>query len=306
MLEEVGGRQMQIALVGLGKMGGNMVRRLLRGGHEVIAYDRDAATVDALAKDGAVAATSLEDVIAKTKAPRAIWLMLPMAPLESTIASLSRALSPNDIVIDGGNSNPRDSQRRAALLAEKKIRWIDSGTSGGVWGLENGYCLMIGGDQSAYEHLLPILTTLAPKDGVAYFGKAGAGHFAKMVHNGIEYALMQSYAEGFELLAASEFDYDLHKLAHTWNQGGVVRSWLLELAERALSKNPKLDGLKPWVDDSGMGRWTVNEGVAHAVPVPTIAASLFARFASRNENSFALRLLSALRNEFGGHAVKKA
>jgi 6-phosphogluconate dehydrogenase len=232
--------------------------------------------------------------------------MLPMAPLESTIATMSRSLSAGDIVIDGGNSNFRDSMRRAELLKEKQIRWIDSGTSGGVWGLENGYCLMIGGDQSAYEHLLPALKTLAPKDGVQYFGKAGAGHFAKMVHNGIEYAMMQAYAEGFELLKASEFGFDLHKLTHTWNQGGVVRSWLLELAENAFKKDPELKGLKAWVDDSGMGRWTVNEGVAHSVPVPTIAASLFARFASRSENAFGLRVLAALRNEFGGHAVKKA
>jgi len=225
---------------------------------------------------------------------------------EETIHELSGLLSPNDILIDGGNSNFRDSIRHAAELAAKKIRFLDAGTSGGIWGLEVGYCLMVGGDKSAYDHVEPALLTLAPKDGVAYFGKAGAGHFSKMVHNGIEYAMMQSYAEGFELLRASEFGYDLRTLTKVWNHGSVVRSWLLELAERAFVKDPELKDLKAYVEDSGEGRWTVNEAIAHAVPVPAIAASLFARFVSRQDNSFAMRVLAALRNEFGGHAVKKA
>ena len=298
---------MQIAIVGLGKMGGNMVKRLLGGGHQVVAYDRDPATVEKLVKEGATGASSLADVVAKLSGTRAVWVMVPAGkPTEDTIAELSRTLAPNDIVIDGGNSNFRDSIRRSAELAEKKLRFLDAGTSGGIWGLEVGYCLMVGGDKSAYETILPALTTLAPKDGLGYFGKAGAGHFCKMVHNGIEYAMMQSYAEGFELLKATEFGYDLKQVTSVWNHGSVVRSWLLELAERAFDKDPELKNLKAYVDDSGEGRWTVNEAIAHAVPVPTIAASLFARFTSRQDNSFAMRVLSALRNEFGGHAVKKA
>jgi 6-phosphogluconate dehydrogenase len=298
---------MQIAIVGLGKMGGNMVKRLLGGGHSVVAWDRDAATVEKVAKDGATGASSLKDVVAKLSAPRAVWVMVPSGrATEETIRELSGMLSPNDVLIDGGNSNFRDSMRHSSELADKKIRFLDAGTSGGIWGLEVGYCLMVGGDKSAYDHVEPALLTLAPKDGVAYFGKAGAGHFSKMVHNGIEYAMMQSYAEGFELLRASEFGYDLRTLTKVWNHGSVVRSWLLELAERAFVKDPDLKELKAYVEDSGEGRWTVNEAIAHAVPVPAIAASLFARFVSRQDNSFSMRVLAALRNEFGGHAVKKA
>ncbi len=298
---------MQIAIVGLGKMGGNMVKRLLGGGHQVVAFDRDPAAVEKLVKEGATGASSLADVVAKLTGPKAVWVMVPAGkPTEDTIVELAKTLAPNDIVIDGGNSNFRDSIRRAAELADKQIRFLDAGTSGGIWGLEVGYCLMVGGDKSAYDTILPALTTLAPKDGLGYFGKAGAGHFCKMVHNGIEYAMMQSYAEGFELLKATEFGYDLKQVTSVWNHGSVVRSWLLELAERAFNKDPELKDLKAYVDDSGEGRWTVNEAIAHAVPVPTIAASLFARFTSRQDNSFAMRVLSALRNEFGGHAVKKA
>jgi 6-phosphogluconate dehydrogenase len=298
---------MQIAIVGLGRMGGNMVRRLLGGGHQVVAYDRDAAAVETLAKEGAIGASSLADVVAKLTGTKAVWVMVPSGkPTEDTIKELAKLLSPNDIVIDGGNSNFHDSVRHAAELAAKKLRFLDAGTSGGIWGLEVGYCLMVGGDKSAYDQVLPALTTLAPKDGLGYFGKAGAGHFCKMVHNGIEYAMMQSYAEGFELMKASEFGYDLKQVTKVWNRGSVVRSWLLELAELAFDKDPELSTLKAWVDDSGEGRWTVNEAVAHAVAVPTIAAALFARFVSRQENSFSMRVLSALRNEFGGHAVKKA
>jgi 6-phosphogluconate dehydrogenase len=298
---------MQIAIVGLGKMGGNMVKRLLRGNHEVVAYDRDAATVEKLAKEGALGASSLQDVVSKLAAPRAVWVMVPAGgPTESTIQELGKLLSANDIVIDGGNSMFKDSQRRSEELAKKNIRFLDAGTSGGVWGLENGYCLMVGGDKSAYEHILPALTTLAPKDGLGYFGKAGAGHYVKMVHNGVEYAMMQAYAEGFELLKECEYKFDLRPITKVWNHGSVVRSWLCELAERAFNKDPELKELRAYVDDSGEGRWTVNECVANAVSAPTIAASIFTRFASRKDNAFGLRVLAALRNEFGGHAVKKA
>ena len=296
---------MQIAIVGLGKMGGNMVKRLISGGHEVVVFDRDAAAIERSVKDGATAATSLADFAGKLTTPRAVWVMVPSGkPTEDTITELSNALSPNDIIIDGGNSNFHDSKRHATELAEKKLRFLDAGTSGGIWGNEVGYCLMVGGDESAYNDVLPALTTLAPKDGLGYFGAAGAGHFCKMVHNGIEYAMMQSYAEGFELLKAMEYGYDLRKVTGVWNHGSVVRSWLLELAERAFIADPELKGLKAYVEDSGEGRWTVNEAVAHAVPVPTIAASLFARFSSRQDDAFSLRVLAALRNQFGGHSVK--
>ena len=297
---------MQIAIVGLGKMGGNMVKRLLGGGHEVVAYDRDPATVEKLVKEGAKGASSLEDVVSKLNGPRAVWVMVPAGgPTESTIQALSKILSPNDIVIDGGNSNFKDSQRHAKELAEKKIRFLDAGTSGGIWGLEVGYCLMVGGDKSAYEHILPALTTLAPKDGLGYFGEAGAGHYVKMVHNGIEYAMMQAYAEGFELLKECPYKFDLRNVTKVWRNGSVVRSWLLDLADRAFNKDAELSELKAFVNDSGEGRWTVDECVANAVSAPTMAMSLFARFASRKENAFGLRVLAALRNEFGGHAVVK-
>jgi 6-phosphogluconate dehydrogenase len=298
---------MQIAIVGLGKMGGNMVKRLLGGGHEVVGWDRDAAVVERLSKDGMVGASSLADVVSKLRAPRAVWVMVPAGDAtDSTIKALSSLMSADDIVIDGGNSNYRDSIRHAKELAEKKIRFLDAGTSGGVWGLEVGYCLMVGGDKSAYEQILPALTTLAPKEGgLGYFGTAGAGHYVKMVHNGIEYAMMQAYAEGFELLKECEYKFDLREVTKVWNRGSVVRSWLCELAERAFNKDPELKELKAYVNDSGEGRWTVDEGVRLGVSIPTIALSLFARFASRKDNAFGLRVLAALRNEFGGHAVKK-
>jgi 6-phosphogluconate dehydrogenase len=298
---------MQIAMVGLGKMGGNMVKRLLRGGHEVVAWDRDAAVVQSLAKEGATGAASLADLVSKLRSPRAVWVMVPAgAPTDGTIEELSTLLGAGDVVIDGGNSNYRDSIRHSKELAEKKIRFLDAGTSGGVWGLEVGYCLMVGGDKSAYDHILPALTTLAPKDGLGYFGSAGAGHYVKMVHNGVEYAMMQAYAEGFELLKECEYKFDLRQVTSVWNHGSVVRSWLCELAERAFTKDPELKDLKAYVNDSGEGRWTVDEGVRLGVSIPTIALSLFARFASRKDNAFGLRVLAALRNEFGGHAVKKA
>ncbi|MBX3204206.1 MAG: decarboxylating 6-phosphogluconate dehydrogenase [Labilithrix sp.] len=296
---------MQIAIVGLGKMGGNMVKRLLRGGHAVVVWDRDPAAVARAANEGATAATSLADLVTKLEAPRAVWVMLPAGdPTEDTIRELGTSLSANDIVIDGGNANFKDSVRRSKELAERGIRFLDVGTSGGVWGLEEGYCLMVGGDKSAYDHVLPALTTLAPKDGLDYFGPAGAGHYVKMVHNGVEYAMMQAYAEGFELLQECEYAFDLRKVTRVWNHGSVVRSWLCELAERVFDEDPALADLEGYVADSGEGRWTVDEGVRLGVPLPTIALSLFARFASRAKNAFGLRVLAALRSEFGGHAVK--
>jgi 6-phosphogluconate dehydrogenase len=296
---------MQIAIVGLGRMGGNMVRRLLRGGHEVVAWDRNAAVVEQLAKEGATGAASLRDLVSKLSAPRPVWVMLPAGePTEDTVKELSSLLSPNDIVVDGGNSNYKDSIRRSKELASRQIRFLDAGTSGGVWGLDVGYCLMVGGDKSAYDQILPALTTLAPKEGLDYFGPAGAGHYVKMVHNGVEYAMMQAYAEGFELLKESDtYEFDLRKVTHVWNRGSVIRSWLCELAERAFERDPELSGLKAYVSDSGEGRWTVDEAVRLGVSLPTIALSLFARFASRKENAFGLRVVAALRNEFGGHAV---
>lgn len=298
---------MQIAMIGLGKMGGNMVRRLLAGGHQVVGWDRDANVVAELAKEGMTPAASLAEVAAKLTPPRAVWVMVPSgAPTDATIHDLKGVLSENDVLIDGGNSNYKDSIRHSKELAEKKIRFLDAGTSGGIWGRENGYSLMVGGDESAYQHALPALTTLAPKDGLDYFGPAGAGHYVKMVHNGVEYAMMQAYAEGFELLKYSEYKFDLRKVTRVWNHGSVVRSWLCELAERAFNRDPELAELKAYVQDSGEGRWTIDEGVRLGVALPTIALSLFARFASREPNAFGLRVLAALRNEFGGHAVKKA
>jgi 6-phosphogluconate dehydrogenase len=298
---------MQIAMIGLGRMGGNMVKRLLGGGHKVVVYDRDSAAVERLAKEGATASASLAELTSKLAAPRAVWVMLPPGnPTESTIQELSRLMSANDIVIDGGNSRFKDSVRHAEELAKKNLRWLDVGTSGGVWGLEIGYCMMVGGDKGAYEHVLPALTTLAPKDGVAHFGGPGAGHYCKMVHNGIEYAMMQAYAEGFELLKECPYHFDLERVSSVWTRGSVIRSWLLELAERALHKDPDLSGLEAYVDDTGEGRWTVEECVENAVAAPAMATSLFARFASRKDNAFGLRVLAALRSEFGGHAVKKA
>ncbi len=298
---------MQIALVGLGKMGGNMVQRLLQGGHEVVAYDRDPKAVAAVVEKGAKGASSLKEMIGKLSAPRAVWLMLPAGdPTESTLRELAAHLQKGDIVVDGSNANWKDSQRRGVELAEKGIDFVDSGTSGGVWGLENGYCLMIGGEQRAVERLAPVFTTLAPPNGWAHVGASGAGHFTKMVHNGIEYGLMQAYAEGLEILEKSPFQPDLHKVTKLWNQGSVVRSWLLELAEDAFEKDAHLDHIKGWVDDSGMGRWTVQAAIDEDVPAPVLTLSLIQRFRSRQPESFAAKVCAALRNEFGGHAVKKA
>ena len=297
---------MQIGFVGLGRMGGNMVTRLLRSGHQVVAYDRTESARAAVEQGGARGVTSLEALVAALAPPRPVWVMVPAgAPTESTIATLATLLSPGDIIIDGGNTKWTDDIRRAESLSGRGIKYVDAGTSGGIWGLENGYCLMVGGDKNAVDHLRPVFTALAPPDGFLHTGGVGSGHYVKMIHNGIEYAMMQAYAEGFELMSESEYGLDLPRIAHLWNQGSVVRSWLLELTARALADDPKLAGLKPYVEDSGEGRWTVEDAVNKAVPAPTITAALFARFRSRRDNSFADRLLAALRNAFGGHAVRR-
>jgi 6-phosphogluconate dehydrogenase len=297
----------EIGFVGLGKMGANMVKRLLLGGHSVVVTDRSPDAVTASAKDGASRAGDLADLVAKLGAPRAVWIMVPSgSPTESVIAELGKLLSKGDLVVDGGNSNFKDSQRRAAMLREKGISFVDAGTSGGIWGLTVGYCLMCGGEKEAIDRLAPALTALAPKDGWLHTGPAGSGHYVKMVHNGIEYAMMQAYAEGFELFAASGFGLDNAKIASLWTKGSVVRSWLLELAADALKKNPTFDGIAPYVEDSGEGRWTVLESVEKAVPAPTITAALQMRFRSRQESSYGARFLNALRNEFGGHTVVRS
>jgi 6-phosphogluconate dehydrogenase len=298
---------MQLGFVGLGKMGLNMVTRLIRGGHQVIAFDRSSDATARAAAVGAGTVTTLESLVEQLSVPRAVWVMVPAGPpTESTVDALSGLLSAGDAIIDGGNTYFRDDMRRASALASKTIHYIDAGTSGGIWGLDNGYCLMVGGSEEVCRRLEPVFLTLAPKDGYLRVGETGAGHYVKMIHNGIEYGLMQAYAEGFELLHASQFGLDLPKIAALWNQGSVVRSWLLELAARALAQDRELEGLTGYVEDSGEGRWTIAEAIDHAVPLPVITASLFTRFRSRESNPFAERLLAALRQQFGGHAVKTA
>ena len=298
---------MRIAMVGLGKMGLNMTRRLLRGGHEVVAADRSANAVREAAREGALPAASVADAVAILSPPRVVWLMVPAGPpVDENVELLAGTLEAGDVVVDGGNSLYKEAPRRAKRLAERGVRFLDAGTSGGIWGLAKGYCLMVGGDEDAFRVVNPILATLAPPGGYAHMGPHGAGHFVKMVHNGIEYGMMQSYAEGFELLSSAPFSLDLRAIASLWNQGSVVRSWLLELAERALEKDPGLSGLSPYVEDSGEGRWTVEQSIEAGVPLPSIALSLYMRFFSRQDNSFAMRMLAALRKEFGGHAVKTA
>ena len=297
---------MQIGFVGLGRMGGNMVTRLLQADHQVVAYDRADAARAAVEKGGARAAGSLDALVAALAPPRAVWVMVPAgAPTESTIEELAGKLAAGDVVIDGGNTRWTDDVRRAETLKPRGIHYVDAGTSGGIWGLEKGYCLMVGGEKDVVARLAPIFTTLAPPDGFLHTGAVGSGHYVKMIHNGIEYALMQAYAEGFELMSESEYGLDLPRIAHLWNQGSVVRSWLLELTADALAANPTLANLKPYVEDSGEGRWTVEDAITKAVPAPTITAALFERFRSRRDNSFADRLLAALRNAFGGHAVRR-
>ena len=298
-------------MIGLGRMGANMVQRLLNGGHTVVVYDQNAEAVASSASGGAVPAQSAADLVSRLSTPRAVWVMLPAGPVtDSVIEELGGLLQPGDAVIDGGNANYKDTLRRGAALSQLGINLMDAGTSGGVWGLVHGYSLMIGGDSDAYARLEPIFQTLAPGEdkGYSHVGPTGAGHFTKMVHNGVEYALMQAYAEGFELLQAKQddFDLDLAAIAKTWQHGSVVRSWLLDLAVLALEADPGLENLSAYVDDSGEGRWTVNESVDLAVPTPTITAALYERFRSRQEEPFGFRLLAALRNQFGGHAVREA
>jgi 6-phosphogluconate dehydrogenase len=297
---------MQLGVVGLGRMGGNMVTRLLRGGHEVVAYDRAPDAVRAAAAGGARGAESLEALVRALAPPRHVWVMVPAGePTESTLAALAPLLAPDDTIVDGGNTHYKDDVRRARELARRTINYVDAGTSGGIWGLANGYCLMVGGERPAVERLAPVFTALAPPEGWLHVGGPGSGHYVKMIHNGVEYAMMQAYAEGFELMSASAYGLDLPGIAALWNRGSVVRSWLLELTAEALAREPTLASLKPWVEDSGEGRWTVEDAVEKAVPAPTITAALFARFRSRRQNSFADRLLAALRNAFGGHAVRR-
>jgi 6-phosphogluconate dehydrogenase len=289
-------------------MGGNMVQRLLEGGHEVVVYDRSAEAIAASVAKGAKAAKDLAGVVAQLAAPRVVWIMVPAGqPVEDTIAQLVPLLAKGDIVIDGGNSNFKDSVRRAEMLEAKGLEFVDAGTSGGVWGLSVGYCLMVGASARAYAACEPVFKTLAPPDGCAHVGPPGAGHYVKMVHNGIEYGMLQAYAEGYEILHASKhFDLDLARIASLWNQGSVVRSWLNELAARAFAKEGDLASLKGYVSDSGEGRWTVQEAIDLDVPAPVITLSLQARLRSRQDESFGAKVIAALRNEFGGHAVKKA
>jgi len=299
---------MQLAMIGLGRMGGNMVQRLLQGGHDVVVYDRSADAVKPHVAMGASAAKDLADLSARLKAPRVVWIMVPAgAPVESTIDQLLPALARGDIIIDGGNSNFKDSVRRAAKVKERGLEFIDAGTSGGIWGLTVGYCLMIGASPEAFRRCEPIFKTLAPPEGYAHVGPPGAGHYVKMIHNGIEYGLLQAYAEGYEILHASkDFKLDLKQISAVWNRGSVVRSWLNELAERAFAKDTDLTALKGYVEDSGEGRWTVQEAIDLDVPAPVITLSLLARFRSRQADSFGAKVIAALRNEFGGHAVRSS
>ena len=301
---------MDIAMIGLGKMGGNMASRLLRGGQRVVVQNRSPEPVRAAEAEGAEGATSLDDVVARLGAPRVVWLMLPAGQVtEDAVVLLGERLSAGDVLVDGGNSNYKDTMRRAAYLAERGIDLVDCGTSGGVWGLAEGYSLMVGGRAEAIAKLRPALLTLAPAAdrGWAHVGPAGSGHFVKMVHNGIEYGLMQAYAEGFEILRAKrEFGLDLHQIAEVWRHGSVVRSWLLDLTAAALAEDPELSDIRGWVADSGEGRWTVAEAIDQDVPAPVITLALLMRFVSRQDERYAAKLLAAMRNQFGGHAVLRS
>jgi 6-phosphogluconate dehydrogenase len=288
-------------------MGMNMGRRWIQGGHQVVAYNHHYAKAEELAREGASPAKSLPDLVQALKGPRIVWLMLPAGEVtDRHIRDLSELLAPGDLVVDGANNHYKEDLRHAEELGKKKIAFVDAGVSGGIWGLRNGYCTMVGGDSGSVSRLAPLLDTLAPKDGWMHCGGTGGGHFVKMVHNGIEYGMMQAYAEGFEILQASPYKPDSHQVAHLWNQGSVVRSWLLELAEEAFAKDPQLSKIAGYVEDSGEGRWTVQQAIDTGVSAPVITASLFQRFISRQEDPFSLRLLAALRNEFGGHAVQSS
>ncbi len=294
---------MQLGMVGLGRMGANMTMRLLEAGHEIVVFDRNADAVAMSVKEGAIGADSLEDLASKLTAPRHVWVMVPSgAPTRETVTALGGVLSAGDTVIDGGNSPWKDAPAQAAELGASDIGFVDAGVSGGVWGLKNGYCLMVGGAPEFVEPLVPIFTDLAPENGYAHVGPIGSGHFVKMVHNGIEYGMLQAYAEGFALMdSATELELDLHQIASVWQQGSVVRSWLLDLAVLALADKEGFAGIKGYVEDSGEGRWTVTEAIDRGVSLPVITASLFARFSSRQPNSYSARIIAALRNQFGGH-----
>jgi 6-phosphogluconate dehydrogenase len=302
---------MQLGLIGLGRMGGNMARRLMLGGHEVVVWDQRAQAVEALARDGGAAAGSLDDLVARLAPPRTVWIMVPAgAPTEDTVAAVARRLNRGDALVDGGNTHFKDDIRRSRELAAAGLEYVDVGTSGGVWGAERGYCLMVGGSAAAFARLTPIFRTLAPPEGFLHCGRAGAGHFVKMIHNGIEYGLMQSYAEGFDILrhASNEslpdeqqYDLDLAAIAEVWRHGSVISSWLLDLAAIALAKDPRLDQFTGHVADSGEGRWTVDTAMEEEVPAAVLTAALYARFRSRTTHTFADKLLSALRAQFGGH-----
>lgn len=300
---------MDVGMIGLGRMGANMTERWLRGGHRVVGYDRDPEAIGRVVEKGAEGATSLQDLVDKLTPPRIVWLMVPAGdPVDETIQALAGHLEPGDIIVDGGNSNYKDTQRRAARLKARRLSLVDVGTSGGIWGLQEGYSLMVGGEREVVERLRPLLETLAPAPdrGWGHVGPTGAGHFVKMVHNGIEYGLMQAYAEGFALLRRKEeFALDLHQVAEIWRSGSVVRSWLLDLIARALEENPTLSGIAPHVADSGEGRWTVFEAIDLDVPAPVITLSLIARLRSRDVESFSDKLLAALRHQFGGHPIQR-
>jgi 6-phosphogluconate dehydrogenase len=299
---------MKLGMIGLGRMGGNMTERLMKGGHQVVVFDRSPEAIARYVSLGSQGATHAADMTAKLDSPRIVWIMVPAGkPVDDTIAALVPGMSKGDVIIDGGNSNFHDTMRRAALLREQGIEFVDSGTSGGIWGLANGYCLMIGASSEAFALCEPIFRTFAPPDGYAHMGPSGAGHYVKMIHNGVEYGMLQAYAEGYEILHASkDFDLDLKKIASVWNHGSVVRSWINELAEAAFEKDTDLTALKGFVADSGEGRWTVQEAVDLDVPAPVITLSLLMRLRSRQDDSFSAKVIAALRNEFGGHAVQKA
>ncbi|HJV05020.1 MAG TPA: decarboxylating 6-phosphogluconate dehydrogenase [Actinomycetota bacterium] len=297
---------MRLGMVGLGRMGGNMAVRLQRAGHEVVGYSTGARSRSAAAERGTEVVDSLDGLVKALEPARVVWLMVPAGdPTGSTIEELSGLLERGDLVVDGGNSHHTDSVHRAGALRERGIEFVDAGVSGGIWGLEEGYCLMLGGPDAAVARLRPALDALAPPDGWAHVGPSGAGHFVKMVHNGIEYGLLQAYGEGFEILGACDYDLDLHQVAEVWRRGSVVRSWLLDLLGRALGRSPDLADVAGYVEDSGEGRWTVQTAIDEAVPAPATALALFARFASRQDESFAAKVIAALRREFGGHAVRE-
>lgn len=298
---------MQVGMIGLGRMGINMSRRLLKGGHEVVVFNRTLEKVEQMEKEGAIGARSLQELVSKLSQARVLWIMYPAGELvDETIDTLSKLVSSGDIIVEGGNSFYKDDIRRARKLKTMNIHYVDAGVSGGIWGLEVGYCTMIGGNKEDFEYIEPLLKTLAPENGYLYCGPTGAGHFVKMVHNGIEYGIMEAYGEGFELLKASPYgeNLDFRKVAHLWNQGSVIRSWLLELLELAFEKDPQLELIKGYVDDSGEGRWTIQQAVELGVSAPVIAISLFKRFQSRQPDLFSDKVLAALRQEFGGHAIK--